>query len=94
MMRNGLHTSMDGTKRWYLNGKLHRTDGPAIEYASGSKEWYLNDRLHRTDGPAIERADGSKEWFLNNRYYTFDQWLEANTEISDQQRVMLKLEWS
>jgi hypothetical protein len=93
MKRNGLHTSSDGTKKWYLNGQYHRTDGPAIEYASGSKEWYLNDRLHRTDGPAIERADGSKEWFLNNRYYTFDQWLEANTEISDQQRVMLKLVW-
>jgi hypothetical protein len=93
MTWNGLHINADGTKQWYLNGQYHRTDGPAIEYASGSKEWYLNDRLHRTDGPAIERADGSKEWFLNNRYYTFDQWLEANTEISDQQRVMLKLVW-
>jgi hypothetical protein len=31
---------------------------------------------------------------LNDHYYSFDRWLEANTEISDQQRVMLKLEWS
>jgi hypothetical protein len=31
-----------GTKRWYLNDKLHRTDGPAVEYANGSKLWYLN----------------------------------------------------
>jgi hypothetical protein len=32
-----------GTKRWFLNGKYHREDGPAVEYANGSKEWYLND---------------------------------------------------
>jgi hypothetical protein len=52
----------------------------------------LNGRRHRTDGPATEEADGSKEWFLNDQYYSFDQWLEANTELSDQQRVMFKLE--
>ena len=34
----------DGTKHWYINGKLHRTDGPAVEYTDGSKEWYLNGK--------------------------------------------------
>ena len=33
-----------GTKSWYLKGKLHREDGPAIEYADGDKSWYLNDK--------------------------------------------------
>ena len=33
---------LDGTKSWYLNGKLHREDGPAIECADGNKFWYLN----------------------------------------------------
>jgi len=33
-----------GSKKWYLNGKLHREDGPAIELRDGSKEWYLNDK--------------------------------------------------
>jgi hypothetical protein len=92
MMKDGLHTSGAGTKEWYLNGQYHRTDGPAIEFADGAKWWYLNGRRHRTDGPATEEADGSKEWFLNDQYYSFDQWLEANTELSDQQRVMFKLE--
>ena len=32
----------DGSKEWYLNGKRHRTDGPAVEYADGTKEWFLN----------------------------------------------------
>jgi hypothetical protein len=33
----------DGTKKWYLNGKCHREDGPAIEYSYGPKFWFLND---------------------------------------------------
>ena len=32
----------DGYKCWYLNGNLHREDGPACEWANGGKEWYLN----------------------------------------------------
>ena len=47
-----------GNKRWYLNGELHREDGPAIEYVDGTKEWYLNGELHRKDGPAIEFSEG------------------------------------
>jgi hypothetical protein len=26
----------DGTKHWYLYGKLHREDGPAVEKSNGS----------------------------------------------------------
>ncbi len=55
----------NGSKRWYLNGKRHREDGPAVEYANGSKAWYLNGKYHREDGPAREWADGAKEWYLN-----------------------------
>jgi hypothetical protein len=94
MMRDGLHTSTNSDKSWYLNDHLHRTDGPAVLWPNGDKEWWLHDQLHRTDGPAVERANGDKRWFLNGREYSFDRWLEANTEISDQQRVMFKLEWT
>ena len=34
----------NGNKRWYLNGKLHREDGPAVEGSNGSKTWYLNGK--------------------------------------------------
>jgi hypothetical protein len=44
---------------WYINGKRHREDGPAIEYSDGGKAWYINDKRHREDGPAIEYSDGS-----------------------------------
>jgi len=32
----------DGDKAWYLNGKLHREGGPAVEYSNGYKAWHLN----------------------------------------------------
>ena len=54
------------------NGKLHREDGPAYEYADGTKEWYINGKLHRLDGPAIEYANGSKEWYLNDKLHRED----------------------
>ena len=60
----------DGSKSWYLNGKLHREDGPAIEWADGSKYWYLNGELHREDGPASEWAGGYKEWVLKGERLT------------------------
>ena len=62
----------DGTKQWYLNGKLHREDGPAAEYADGTKAWYLNDKLHREDGPAVELLSGSKRWYLNDKLHRED----------------------
>lgn len=33
-----------GTTVWHLNGKIHRENGPAIEYASGAKYWWLNGK--------------------------------------------------
>ena len=54
------------SKRWFLNGKHHRVDGPACEYADGSKVWCSNGMWHREDGPARELPDGYKEWWLNN----------------------------
>jgi len=59
-----------GNKRWYQNGKLHRTDGPAVEYADGGKHWYQDGKLHRTDGPAVEYPDGDKYWYIEGEEYT------------------------
>ena len=58
----------DGAKFWYVNNKLHREDGPAIERANGDKVWYLNNRRHRENGPAIEYANGETEYWINGKY--------------------------
>jgi hypothetical protein len=57
-----------GVKEWRLHGKLHRIDGPAVEWMNGNKTWFLHDKLHREDGPAIE-YDGGEEWWLNDVHY-------------------------
>jgi hypothetical protein len=79
-------------KEWWLNGKLHRVDGPAVDRADGYKEWYLHGNLHRVDGPALERANG-ENWYLHNAHYTFDDWLNINTFISEEEKLMLKLQY-
>lgn len=58
--------SKAGTKHWYLDGKLHREDGPAIEYASGTKEWFLNGQRHREEGPAVEYINGTRRWYIKD----------------------------
>jgi hypothetical protein len=61
-----------GNRVWYLNGKLHREDGPAIEYPNGDKWWYLNGKYHRTDGPAVEYANVYKAWWINGELHRED----------------------
>jgi hypothetical protein len=70
--KSQLKEYLDGRKEWYLNGKLHREDGPAVEYPTGNKCWCKNGELHREDGPAIEHADGTKEWYLNGERHRED----------------------
>jgi hypothetical protein len=65
-----LKTYSDGTRAWFLNGQLHRTDGPAMELTNGTRKWCLNGKLHRPDGPAIEWANGTREWYLNGKKCT------------------------
>lgn len=38
------HKASDGSVFWWIDGELHREDGPAVEYVDGSKEWFLNGK--------------------------------------------------
>ena len=70
-----------GTRCYFNNAnQLHRTDGPAIEYADGYKAWYQNGLRHRTDGPAVEYSDGDKEWYINGEELTE---AEFNQRVKD-----------
>ena len=71
-MKNGLVIDKEGTRCWYQNGELHRTDGPAVEWANRTVGWYQNGELHRTDGPAIEYPNGTRHWLQNNQYHRTD----------------------
>ena len=79
MIEYKVEVDTDGTKHWYLNGKKHREDGPAIEWADGDKWWCLNDKLHREDGPAAVWADGTEYWYLNGKELTEQEHKKATT---------------
>jgi len=74
-------------KYWFLNGKKHKEDGPAVVTQDGSKGWYLNDKLHRIDGPAIELFDGSKYWFLNGKEVNKEQIIDFNPDITEREYI-------
>ena len=73
MSQPEMKVSPNGSKLWFLNGKRHREDGPAVEYPDGQKQWWLNHNLHREDGPAIEYPDGTKSWYLNGKKVSWEQ---------------------
>jgi hypothetical protein len=75
-MKNGLIIKCDGIKKYYKDDKLHREDGPAVEYVNGTKDWYIDGKLHREDGPAVEWSDGYKEWWLNGTYHSENEFNE------------------
>ena len=82
----------DGMKRWFLNGKLHRLDGPAVIWPNGDKWWYSNGMIHREDGPAVEWTSGAKWWYFNGQLMSFNEWCQQ-LNINDEQKVQLLLEY-
>tara|TARA_B110000503_G_C7058933_1_gene375765 strand:+ start:856 stop:1116 length:261 start_codon:yes stop_codon:yes gene_type:complete len=69
-MKPECKTYPNGTKRWTLNGLLHREEGPAIILYDGTKAWYLNNKCHREDGPAVEWFNGCNEWHYHGKRIT------------------------
>ncbi len=55
---------------YYLGGKIHREDGPAVEYKSGAVAWFQYGKLYRGgDLPAIVYSNGSKYWCNGHKIY-------------------------
>lgn len=62
-----------GNQRWYLNGHLHREDGPAVILRDGTMIWYQHGKIHREDGPAKIKSNGNKFWYYQNKKLPNDQ---------------------
>ena len=88
MIEYTVKVSEDKTE-WHLNGKRHRVDGPAVEWANGYKSWFLNGKYHRVDGPAVEYTNGSKYWFLNGIEYTES---EFNKRMNPKELTVAEIE--
>ena len=58
------YSDSDGDKHWFLNGKLDRNDGPAVEDPDGTKEWYLNG-FRYTEEEFNKKMSLAVEWTNN-----------------------------
>jgi hypothetical protein len=90
-MKNGMIVDEEGNKYWYKNGKWHRKNGPAIEWADGSKYWYFYGQYHREDGPAVDEANGTKEWYINGQLHREDGPARERADGSKYWRIRGKL---
>ncbi len=85
-------------EEYYLNNKLHRTDGPAyiLYYENGNikaEYYYLNSNYHRTNGPAkIYYYDNGN---IKSKYYYFnDKIIDVNSDEEFEKYVKhLILKW-
>jgi hypothetical protein len=60
----------NGDKIWKdEDGRPHREDGPAVEWATGTKYWFFHGQRHRKDGPAIEWENGDREWYYRGKLH-------------------------
>lgn len=55
-------------KSWFVDGKYHREDGPALIWRSGRREWWIKDRRHRKNGPAIVDKN-YRAWYVNGQFH-------------------------
>jgi len=58
-------------EQWFLNGELHREDGPAVIYPT-DREWFLHGKRHRIGGPAVISDDGLYIWYYNGQKHRED----------------------
>lgn len=63
----------DGTTmtEYWVDGKLHREDGPAVIFSDGHKEWWLND----VNVSAIEVFEKLSEEEKMKVIWNLDEWV-------------------
>lgn len=81
-MKSKCYIDRYGNKTWKnYKRKLHRTDGPALEWGDVHKEWWVDGKRHREDGPAVINHDGYQEWYLNGK-----RQMPPTEELAEQNR--------
>ena len=66
-------TNKFGDIYYYLNGRIHRTDGPAIDRANGSKEYWINGKRHRVGKPAVTIIEVNRcRYYINGELHRID----------------------
>lgn len=91
---NGKMECSWGGTIWFKDKKVHRDNGPAIEFPDGSWTHYANGRASREDGPAHFCAiTKSISWCLGGKTYSFDTWCKV-LRLSNEDILKLRLRWA
>lgn len=56
---------------YYVNGRLHRIDGPARICDDGSEMWLYEGVYHRIGGPAITSKNPEHQMFIETQAETY-----------------------
>lgn len=97
-IEDGWHSCSPGLHQHYVNGYIHRLDGPAVINSHRQTEfWFRFGMLHREDGPAMDYSIPADShhvlgYYLNNkRYYVIEDWarqvLGNNLKPTDDESV-------
>lgn len=72
--RTEVFENEDGSQLWYLNGYLHRDNGPATIIFKDdvcNEAWFQHGLQHRENGPAVinRKLFNQHEWWLNGKIH-------------------------
>jgi len=63
---------INGCKRWYKNGLMHRDNDLPAEVDSSLMVWYNENKIHRENGkPACIYSNGRAEWWTNGNFISY-----------------------
>ena len=64
-------------------GRIHREDGPAIEFFNGDRYWLFEGLRRRVSGPAVELSGGARFWYKRGKLHRIggpsDIWPDGGT---------------
>jgi len=72
MIETGIEIDDQRNTRYWKDYRLHRIDGPAVEFSNGDKCWYLNGKCHRIGGPARIYVNNITEFCENGLLHRID----------------------
>jgi len=89
--------------RWFLDGRLHREDGPAVIILTGKYIWSKKGIRYRPENPFLTSIISFEEWYLNGKYddsrghrrevFISDEELENTQEVKLTEDNVMLMRW-
>ena len=66
------HFKYSDREVYLIEGKRHRSDGPAVIHSNNKREWFKHGRRHNSQGPAIIYSNGNCSWYRYDKLHRID----------------------